>query len=64
MALLYCSNLTRCSAMTDAFDSISHDRLSPMLRGTWAGHRLLALALGVLFTGAGSALIVDDTAVA
>ena len=25
MALLYCTNITTCSAMSDAFDSASHD---------------------------------------
>ena len=32
MALLYFTNLTTCSAISDAFDSVSHDRLTRMLR--------------------------------
>jgi Transposase DDE domain len=64
MALLYFTNLTSCSAMADAFDSVSHDRLTRMLQGTWSGHILLDLALRALFTVAGGYLIVDDTVVA
>jgi Transposase DDE domain len=64
MALRYFPNLTGCSAMADAFDSVSHDRLTRMLQGTWSGHILLDLALRALFTVAGGYLIVDDTVVA
>ena len=64
MALLYFTNMTTCSAIADAFDSVSHDRLTRMLQGTWSGHILLDLALRTLFTVAGGYLIVDDTVVA
>ena len=64
MALLYCTNMTTCAAIADAFDSVSHDRWTRRLQGTWSGHRLLALALRTLFTVAGGYLIVDDTVVA
>ena len=64
MALLYFTNVTTCSAIADAFDSVSHDRLTRMLQGTWSGHILLDLALRLLFTVAGGYLIVDDTVVA
>jgi energy-converting hydrogenase A subunit M len=64
MALLYFSNVTTCSALADAFDSVSHDRLTRMLQGTWSGHTLLDLALRLLFTVAGGYLSVDDTVVA
>ena len=64
MALLYFTNMTTCSAIADAFDSVSHDRLTRMLQGTWSGHRLLDLALRALFTVAGGYLIVDATVVA
>jgi putative transposase len=63
MALLYCTNITTCSAMADAFDSVSHDQLTRMLHGTWSGHTLLHLALRLLFTVAGGYLIIDDTVV-
>jgi putative transposase len=63
MALLYFTNITTCSAMADAFDSVSHDRLTRMLQGTWSGHTLLHLALRALFTVAGGYLILDDTVV-
>jgi putative transposase len=64
MALLYFTNVTTCLAMADAFDSVSHDRLTRMLQGTWSGHTLLDLALRTLFRVAGGFLIVDDTVVA
>ena len=41
MALLYFTNVTTCFAMADAFDSVSHDRVTRMLQGTWSGHTLL-----------------------
>jgi putative transposase len=63
MALLYFTNITTCSAMSDAFDSVSHDQLTRTLQGTWSGHTLLNLALRLLFTVAGGYLIVDDTVV-
>jgi hypothetical protein len=53
MALLYFTNVTTCSAIADAFDSVSHDRLTRLLQGTWSGHILLDLALRTLFTVAG-----------
>jgi putative transposase len=63
MAVLYFTNLTTCSAIADAFDRASHDRLTRMLQGTWSGHTLLDLALRALFTVVGGYLIVDDTVV-
>jgi hypothetical protein len=36
MALLYSTNLTSCSAIADAFDSVSHDRLTRMLQASHA----------------------------
>src|SRR5215475_9735202 len=64
MALRYFTNVTTCSAIADAFDSVSHDRLPRRLQGTWAGHIRLDLALRLLCTVAGGYLIVDDTVVA
>lgn len=63
MAGLYCTNLTICSAIADAFDSAAHDRLTRMLHGTWSGHTLLPLARRLLCTVAGGYLIIDDTVV-
>src|SRR5215831_11583457 len=63
MALLYFTNITTCSAMADALDSVSHDQLTRMLQGTWSGHILLNLALRALFTVADGYLLVDDTVV-
>jgi hypothetical protein len=61
--LLYFTSVTTCSAIADAFDSASHDRLTRLLQGPWSGHTLLHLALQALFTVAGGYLIVDDTVV-
>ena len=61
MALLYFTNLTSCLAIADAFDSVSHDRLTRMLQGPGSGHTLLALALRTLFSVGGGYLSVDDT---
>lgn len=63
MALLYFTNITTCSAMADALDSASHDRLTRLLQGAWSGHILLNLALRALFTVTGGYLLVDDTVV-
>ena len=61
MALQYFTRLTTCSAIADALDSVSPDRLTRMRQETWSGHILLALALRALFPVAGGALMVDDT---
>lgn len=63
MALLYFTRVTTCSAIADAFDSASHERLTRMLQGTWSGHTLFDLALRALFSVAGGYLILDDTVV-
>jgi hypothetical protein len=63
MALLYVTNITTCSAMADAFDSVSHDRLTRMLHGSWSGQTLLDLAVRTLFAVTGGYLILDDTVV-
>ena len=44
MALRYFTNITTCAAISDAFDSVSHEQLTRMLQGTWSGHTLLNLA--------------------
>jgi hypothetical protein len=64
MALLYFTKVTTCSAIADALDSVSHDRLTRMLQGSWSGHLLLDLALRTLCSVVGGSLIVDDTVVA
>jgi hypothetical protein len=61
--LLYFTDITTCSAMADALDSVSHDQLTRMLQGAWSGHILLNLALRALFTVVGGYLLVDDTVV-
>jgi putative transposase len=63
MALLSFTKVTTCSAIAEAFDSASDDRLTRMLQGTWSGHTLFDLALRTLFSVAGGYLILDDTVV-
>src|SRR5919202_3868878 len=63
MALLYFTTITTCSAISDAFDSASHDQLTRMLQGPWSCHTLLNLALRLLFTVAGGYLILDDSVI-
>lgn len=63
MALLYFTKVSTCSTIADVFDSASHDCLTRMLHGDWAGQTLLDLALRVLFAVAGGYLILDDTVV-
>src|SRR5262245_53714815 len=64
MDLLYFTNMTTCSAIADAFDSVSHDRLTRMLQGARPRHILFDLGVRLLLTVAGGHLIVDDTVVA
>ena len=52
----YFTNITTCSAISDAFDSASHEQGTRMLQGTWSGHTLLNLALRLLCTVAGGYL--------
>ncbi|HEY7491309.1 MAG TPA: hypothetical protein VIH59_09410 [Candidatus Tectomicrobia bacterium] len=49
--------------MADALDSVSHDQLTRMLQGAWAGQILRNLALRALCTVAGGSLLVEDTVV-
>ena len=63
MALGYLTKLTTCSVIADALESVSKDRLTRTLQGTWSGH-LLAWPCALLFPVAGGDLIVDDTEVA
>jgi Transposase DDE domain len=62
-ALLYFAKVATCVAMAQALQYASHDRLTRMLSGDWAGHTLLELALRALFTVVGGDRIVDDTVV-
>jgi hypothetical protein len=64
MAWLYFPKVSTCSAMAEAFDSASHDRLPRMLQGEWSGQTRFALALRVLCAVAGGDLMLDDTVVA
>ena len=61
MAVLYCTNITTCSAMADALDSVSHDRVTRMLHGSWSGQTLLDLALRTLGAVTGGYVILDAT---
>ena len=62
-AWLSFTTITTCSALSDAFDSASHDQWTRMLQGPWSGHPLLNLGLRLWCTVAGGYLILDDTGV-
>jgi hypothetical protein len=64
MALLYFTRVSTCVTIAEAFEPATHDRLTRMLNGRWAGQILLDVALRTLFTVAGGFLIIDDTVVA
>ena len=62
-ALLYYRTSSSCVALAEALQSVSHDRLTRMLRGDWSGQRLLECALRTLFTWERGALILDATVI-
>ena len=62
-ALLYYRTSSSCVALAEALQSVSHDRLTRMLRGEWSGQRLLECALRTLFTWERGALMLDATVI-
>jgi hypothetical protein len=62
-ALLYYCTSSRCVALAEGLETVSHDRLTRMLQGHWSGQRLLEYALRILFTWERGALILDDTVI-
>ena len=62
-ALLYYRTSSRCVALAEALGTVSHDRLTRVLRADWSGHTLLELAWRTLFVWERGYLIIDDTVI-
>ena len=60
-ALLYDRTSATCVAFAEAWQTVSHDRLTRMLQSAWSGHTLLELAWRTLFVWDRGFLIIDDT---
>jgi putative transposase len=63
-ALLYYRTSVSCVALAEALETVSHDRLTRLLRGTWSGQTLLDLAIRTLFVWERGYLMIDDTVLA
>ena len=62
-ALLYYRTSASCVALAEALQTVSHDRLTRVLRADWSGHTLLDLAWRTLFIWERGYLILDDTVI-
>jgi putative transposase len=62
-ALLYYRTSANCVALAEALETVSHDRLTRLLRSDWSGQKLLELALRTLFVWERGYLIIDDTVI-
>jgi putative transposase len=62
-ALLYYRTSATCVALAEALQTVSHDRLTRMLRADWSGQTLLESAFRTLFVCERGYLIIDDTVV-
>ena len=62
-ALLYYRTSATCVALAEALPTVSHDRLTRMLRADWSGQTLLESAFRTLFVCERGYLIIDDTVV-
>jgi len=60
-ALLYYRTSRSCVALAEALETVSHDRLTRVLRADGSGHTLLELAWRTLFVWERGYLIIDDT---
>jgi DDE superfamily endonuclease len=60
-ALLYYRTSVNCVALAEALETVSHDRLTRLLRSDRSGPRLLELACRTLFVWDRGDLIIDDT---
>jgi putative transposase len=63
-ALLYDRTSGSCVALAEALQTVSHDRLTRMLRGDWSGQALLEVTFRTLFAWGQGYLIIDDTVLA
>jgi putative transposase len=62
-ALLYYHTSATCVAFAEVLQTVSHDRLTRLLRADWSGQTLLELAFRTLFVGERGYLIIDDTVI-
>jgi hypothetical protein len=62
-ALLYDRTSASCVALAEALTTVSHDRLTRMLRADWSGQILLERAFHTLFVWQRGCLILDDTVI-
>jgi putative transposase len=62
-ALLYYRTSSSCVALAEALETVSHDRLTRLLQGSWSGHTLLEVACRTLFVWERGFLIIDDTVI-
>ena len=60
-ALLYSGTSSRCVALAEGLQTVSHDRLTRMLRADWSGHTRLELAVRTWFVRERGDLLLDDT---
>jgi DDE superfamily endonuclease len=62
-ALLYDQSSATCVALAEALETVSHDRLTRLLRADWSGQTRLSHACRTLFVWEQGYLILDDTVV-
>jgi hypothetical protein len=62
-ALLYYRTTATCVAMSEALQTVSHDRLTRMLQADWSGQTLLERACRMLFVWERGYLILEDTVI-
>jgi putative transposase len=62
-ALLYDRTSATCVALAEALKTVSHDRLTRLLRADWSGQILLERAVHTLFVCERGYLILDDTVI-
>jgi Transposase DDE domain len=62
-ALLYYRTSGSCVALAEALETVSHDRLTRLLQGSWSGQTLLELTFRTLFVWEQGYLILDDTVI-
>ena len=62
-ALLYYRTSSRCVALAEALETVSHDRLTRLLQGDWSGQTLLEIAVRTLFVWERGYLIIADTVI-
>jgi hypothetical protein len=62
-ALLYYRTSATCTALAEALQTVSHDRLTRRLQAHWSGQTLLELAFRTLFVWERGDLIIDDTVI-